>query len=715
MSEELFSPHWYRVADLRPKLHSHAEIHRHDYRGLIWYIIEDTATGCNHRFNPAAYQFIGYLDGTLTVREIYDILAKQLGDFAPTQDEIIQLMGQLYKADLIKTDVLVNIEELFERQSRLQQAKISQQFINPLSQKLPLWDPEDFLRRYLDKVSWLFNPWTGLVWIVVILFAVLQATVNWEKITRHLEINALSPYNFIILFFLYPLIKILHELAHGFATKLKGGEVHEIGINFMLFMPVPYVNVSSSSNFRDKYDRILVSSAGILVESFLAALGLFLFLSTQAGVLQNIGFNIFLIGGVSSLFFNGNPLLKYDGYYVLADAIGIPNLFQRSGQYWRYFFQRYLFGLAQAVTPATAPGETFWFVAYSICSLLYRLSILWFICVYVTDKFFSIGVILAIWLVAVQIVFPLYKAVSYVLKSPSLGKKRKRAMMASASLGVLMAGLFGFMPVPSYTLAEGVIWLPDEALIKAEHDGFINKLEVKANQSIKKGDVVLHLNDDTLEAKARVARAKLIELQSQFRAERESDLVKAEITKEEYRIAQSELEHLDTKIQAMTVKAAKSGQILLPDADDLPGQYLRHGEIIGYILDDQPPTIRMAIGQDNIGQLRERIAGIKVRLSNRPDEQLDAAILRFTPEATNKLFSPALATMGGGKIQVDPAQSKELMTLEKIFWIDLKFSPKEKRIPLGTRVFVRINHGGEPVSKQWYRRIRQAFLRQFNV
>ena len=165
----------------------------------------------------------------------------------------------------------------------------------------------------------------------------------------------------------------------------------------------------------------------------------------------------------------------------------------------------------------------------------------------------------------------------------------------------------------------------------------------------------------------------------------------------------------------MTIKAAKSGQLLIPDADDLPGQYIRHGEIIGYILDGQPPTIRMAVTQDHIGQLRERITGIKVRLSNRPDDQLDASLLRFTPEATNKLFSPALATIGGGKIQVDPSQPKEMTTLEKIFWVDLKFNPQEKQIPLGTRVFVRINHGGEPVSKQWYRRIRQAFLRQFNV
>jgi putative peptide zinc metalloprotease protein len=715
MSDNYISPHWYRAASLKPKLHGHVDIHRHDYRGLIWYIIEDTATGRNHRFNPAAYQFIGLLDGKRTVQEISDILAKQLGDFAPGQEELIQLLGQLHSADLIRTDALINTEELFERQSRLQQTKLNQQFTNPLSQKLPLWDPEDFLEKHLNKVAWLFTRRVGLVWLLVIGFSILQAAANWEKVIRHFDINALAPYNFLMLFLLYPPIKILHELGHGFATKLKGGEVHEMGVNFMLFMPVPYVNVSSSGNFRNKYDRIRVSAAGIIVETFLAGLGLLLFLGTETGILQSIGFNVFMIGGVSSLFVNGNPLLKYDGYYIFADALGIPNFYQRSGQYWRYFFQRYLFGLTQTASPATAPGETTWFITFSICSLLYRLSILWFICVYVTDKFFSIGVLLALWLVTVQVLFPIFKAISFVLRSPSLHNKRNRAAVALISLAMLTVGLLGFMPIPAYTLAEGVVWLPDEALIKAEHDGFISALQVKNNQSVNHGDVVLRLSDDGIETKVRIARAKLIELQSQYRSEQQTILVKSQIIKEEYRIAQSELEHLDTKIKAMTIKAAKGGQILLPDADDLPGRYIHHGEIIGYILDNEPPTIRMAITQDNIGQLRERIVDIKVRLSNDLGNELDASVIRLTPEATNKLFSPALATSGGGKIQVDPSKEKELTTLQKIFWVDLKFRPIDDNIPLGTRVFVRINHGSEPIFKQWYRRIRQAFLRQFNV
>lgn len=714
MSNNAFSPHWYRVAKLKPRLHSHIEIHRHEYRGLIWFILEDTHSGRHQRFNSIAYQFIGQLDGQLSVQEIFELLNKQLGDYAPSQDDILQLLGQLHQADLIQTEALVNTEELFERQARQQRSQLQQRFLNPLSQKVPLWDPEDFLNAHLPKVAWLFSRWFALIWLLVVGFALLQAGENWPQINSHFELNALAPYNFLLMFLLYPFIKILHELGHAFAMKLKGGEVHEMGINFMMFMPIPYVNVSSANHLRNKYDRMLISAAGILVESFLAAWGLLLFLVTEPGVIQDIGFNIMLTGGASSLFFNGNPLLKYDGYYILADWLGIPNLYQRASQIWRYLFQYHLYGLKQVASPASAPGETFWFIVFSLSSSSYRLILLWFVCVYLTEKFFALGVILALWMVTLQILLPLYKALRFVTSSANLGRKRNKALLITLAVAATSLGLLGFVPVPAYTMAEGVVWLPDEAQIKAEQDGFIGELQVQAHQFVQAGEVVAYLHDDALESKARVARSKVTEMESQYRAEKESNLVKAEIAKAALQVAESELDHLQKKSQSMIITTAKSGQLLLPDADDLPGRFLKHGELIGYILDDQPPTIRMAITQDNIGQFRDHIVDIKIRLANDPHREYPADIIRLAPEATNTLPSPALATSGGGRIRVNTEKADEMQTLQKIFLVDLKFAPPPN-LPIGTRAYVRINHGGEPILTQLFRRVRQVFLRQFNV
>ncbi len=715
MDDGLLSPHWYRVAKLQPKLHSHIEIHRHDYRGLIWYLLEDTTTGRNHRFNPAAYQFIGLLDGNRSVQEIFDQLGKQLEDYAPGQEEIIKLLGQLHAADLIQTEALIDTEELFERQVQQKNAKLKQRFSNPVAQKVPLWDPEEFLSNHFNKVRWLFSSWVAVVWVLLIGYSLLQASIHWTQISQHFSINALSPYNLIILFLLYPPIKFLHELGHAFSAKLEGGEVHEMGINFLMFMPIPYVNVSTSAHFRNKYKRMLVSAAGILVESFLASLGLLLFLATEPGLIQDIGFNIFIIGGISSLFFNGNPLLKYDGYYILADALGIPNLYQRSGHYWRYWFQRYLFGLQDASSPASAPGETFWFVTYSISSMLYRFAGLWFIFVVVTEKFFILGVILATWLLSLQVFLPLYKSLRFIISSPELRQTRRRAILFSTALVSLLILVIGFLPVPSYTLAEGVVWQPDEAQLKAQQEGFAGPLEVENNQRVEAGTLVLRLHDPFLEAEAKIAQAKVRELRSRYRAKRLTDIVEAGIIKESISVANSELSHILDKINSMSVTAFKSGEILLPEADDLPGRFIRQGELLGYILDKEPPTIRMAVSQDNIGQLRQRIEGISIKLASDPGRAYDAEIIRQAPEATNQLPSTALATIGGGKFILNPDSKDQLMSLQKVFLVDLSFNQTPQNILLGTRAYVRIDHGGEPLARQWFRRIRQTFLRQFNV
>ena len=715
MSDGLISPHWYRVAKLQPKLHNQVEIHRHDYRGLIWYLLENTTTGRSHRFNPAAYQFIGMMNGEHSVQEIYERICEKLDEYAPGQEEIIDLMGKLYQADLLKSGATADTEELFERQSQQRSNKLKQRFANPVALRFALWDPEDFLNRHFNKVSWIFSKWVGLAWILLMLYTVVEAAQHWPQISHHFSINALSPYNLLLLFILYPPLKFVHELGHAFSAKLEGGEVHEMGINFLLFMPVPYVNVSTATHFRSRYKRMLVSAAGILVESFFAALGLLLFLAAQPGLVQSIGFNIFLIGGISSLFFNGNPLLKYDGYYVLADWLGIPNLFQRSSQYWQYLFQRYLLGLRDAVSPASAPGEAPWFAGYSLLSLVYRLGILWFILVVVTEKFFYLGVLLAIWLISLQILRPIYKAIHYLVASPALQQKRNRVLASSLAIGIALVAIIGFMPIPAYTLDQGVVWQPDETRLRAETDGFVKDLKVENNQVVTAGTPLLSLYDPFLRSEARIARARVKELKSRYRAGRAEGNIEAGMAREELRVAESELRHTLQKASAMSVKAFKDGQLMLLEADDLPGRYLRKGDLLGYILDDEKPTVRMAVSQDHIGQLRQRVVDVKVRFASIPDQEFPARIVRQAPEATNQLPSAALATTGGGKFIVTPGKEEQMVTLEKVFLVDLKPDFQGHEIPLGTRAYVRIYHGSETLAIQWYRRLRQVFLRQLNV
>ncbi len=715
MNDGVISPLWYRVSNLKPRLHQHVVIHRQQYRGLIWYLLENTMTARSHRFNPAAYLVIGYLDGKRSVEEIYQLVSEQLDDQAPGQPEIIQLLGQLHAADLIQSDFAINTEELFERKEKHHKDRLLQRLLNPAALKVPLWDPEHFLQRHFDKVRWVFTPWMALLWVILMVYSLSQALQNWPSISQHFAINALSPYNLLLMFLLYPAIKVLHELGHAFSARLEGGEVHEMGVTFLLLMPVPYVNVSAATHFRNKYKRMLVSAAGILVESSIAALGLLLFLATEPGLVHNIGFDMFIIGGISSLFFNANPLLKYDGYYILSDAIGIPNLYQRSAQYWQYIFKHYLLGLKQLNSPVSADGEVYWFIGYSLASLIYRFSVLWFIFVLVAEKFFLLGVMLSLWLVSQQLLSPLYRALHFMLTSPGVKKHRGRAVLGSMVLVIVLVALIGFVPIPSYTLSEGVVWQPEEGLLKARHDGFVGQIKRDNGQQVQEGTTVLQLIDPFLQSKLKIAEARLSELKIQYRSRRIENPVEAGLIREELGIAESEYSYLLDKLNSMSLKANVGGTLVIPQAEDLPGRFVHQGEVLGYVVDKPASTVHMAVSQDHIGQLRQQIKDIRIRFANDTQREYSASIISQAPEATSQLPHAALSIDGGGSFIVTGDNNNPLLAMQKVFLVDLRFDPEQQNIPFGMRAYVRIDHGGEPLATQLMRRLRQIFLRQFNV
>jgi putative peptide zinc metalloprotease protein len=715
MTQSLLSSQWYRVKNLTPQLQAHCSIHRHRYRGNLWFILEDKTSGRHHRFNEAAYRFIAMLDGEHSVDQAWELINEHLGDYAPTQDEVIGLLGQLHAADLLQSNTPIDTGELFQRHRLHKNQELKQTLSNPLAQKIPLWDPDNFLNRHVTKIAWLLHWLPALFWVLLVMLAGILAAMHWQALSNQMVVNALLPYNLILLFILYPIIKSLHELGHAFATKIAGGEVHEMGINFLLFVPIPYVNVSAATHFRSKYQRMAVSAAGIAVELFLAALSLLVWLIVEPGLVRDIVFNIVLIGGVSSLFFNGNPLLKYDGYYIFADALGIPNLYQRSTRYLGYLAQRYLFGLKHSESPVYTPSEAYWFVAYSLAAFVYRLSILWLIVVFVTERYFVIGLVLAFWLIAAQIFIPLFKIAHSVASNPAIKAKRWRVMAASVGVTGFLAVLVFSAPFPAYTHAQGIVWLPEHAHLRADSPGFVASLLAKPNTPIQTGLEVAQLTDPFLKTQVDILRAKINELEANYRAEKFKDLVKAQIIREEIPAAQSELAQAEQKLQGMRVKSSQTGRLLIPDAEDLLGKFLKQGDLIGYVIGSNKPIVRTAVTQADMGKLRSGTVAVQVRLANRLDQVIPAKIIRETPEATEKLYSEALASNAGGEFILDPKHPGDLITLEKFFQVDIEFSPPESNLFIGTRAYVRFDHGSETLAKQWARRIRQLLLRQFNV
>lgn len=716
MAESLFSPSWYRVADLKPRLRRHAELHRHDYRGNVWFVLQDHASGRAHRFSPAAYRFIGLMDGRRTVRELWDTLNEQTGDSAPTQDEVIRLLGQLHAADVLICDVPPDSRELLRRYRRMEHMKWKQRLWTPLAVRFPLWDPDRFLTATLPYVRLAFTKTGFCVWLATVVVAVVVAAANWSELTDDLVDRAFAPQNLALLWLVYPVVKALHELCHGYATKVSGGEVHEIGIMFLVLVPVPYVDASAASGFRDKRRRMLVGAAGIMAELFLGAVALFIWLSVEPGAVHSVAYNVILICGISTLLFNGNPLLRFDGYYVFADAIEIPNLGTRANQHLGYLVQRHLFGSKDAESPADTPGERRWFVVYGIAALCYRAFILAVIILSIGSRFFAIGVLLAFWAIVTQIIVPFGKSMNFVFSSPRLNKNRRRAVsMSLATTAALLIVLFA-LPMPLWTRTQGIVWPPEQSQLRAGADGFVAQVLVPDGARVAQDTALIVAEDPFLNARVELLESHQRELELQLRLAQTIDQVQVAILREELAAVAGDLERAREQAEALTMRSPRAGVFIAPKRDDLPGRFVTKGQVVAYVLDPADHlTVRAAVAQDDIGLLRERIRRVDVFEAGWDARPFEAELLRAVPGGTSELPTAALGTAGGGIFPVDPRDPRGVRTLNRVFEFEVTLPARTPAQFLGNRVYVRFDHGFEPLGWQLYRALRQLLLSRFGV
>lgn len=459
----------------------------------------------------------------------------------------------------------------------------------------------------------------------------------------------------------------------------------------------------------------MVDAAGIIVELLLAAIALMVWVNVEHGIVHAIAYNVILIGSVSTLFFNGNPLLRFDGYYFLSDAIEVPNLSSRSNNYLGYLIQRYGFGIRNAKSPANTSGERFWMFSYGLASFFYRMFIVAVIALFVAEKFFIVGVLLAIWALTTMIGVPLFKRIKFLFASPSVNGHRVRAIALSISFVASLLAFIFLAPFPYATRAEGVVWPQEDSLVRAGTDGFCREILVKSNQRIRKGDPIMISEDPLLESEKRIMEARLQELEARYLSLRYTDRSKAQIQKEEIISVKKGLSRIQELESRLTIRSQTEGRLILPRSEDMKDRYLHKGELLGYVIDFPLNTVRVVVPQGNIGLVKEKTVKVEVRLAENIGKISEAKVLREVPAATEKLPSVALGFAGGGEVPVDPRDEAGTKAFDTVFQLDLVLSDKMNMERIGERVYVRFDHGKVTLAKQWYHFFRQLFLRKFSV
>ncbi len=709
------NPYWARFCQLRPALSRQVTIQPQQYRGRRWYILHNLANGRHLRLDPLAYAIVARFDGMTTLAEIHAQLQDNLEEEVLPEDDIIQVTAQLLAIDALRCELSGDVRWLFERFQNEHRLSRFKTLTNPLAIRVPLLDPDRLLSRLLPWINPLFTWQAILFWLATIAIAALVAIAYGAELTAYAGNDLLSPGNLAMMAILYPLIKAFHELGHALAVKAWGGEVHEMGVTFLVLMPVPYVDASAAWSFREKRKRMLVGAAGILVELFIAAVALMIWLAVEPGLVKQAAFNALLLASLSTLIFNANPLLRFDGYYVLQDWLEIPNLATRARRYWLFLIQRYLLGIGHARNPVTAAGEPGWFLFYGGLAFVYRLFISGAIALYLAGKYLAVGVALATWTLMTQLLMPLYRGLRFLLFHPALEYQRGKILVKAALLTGMAGG--GLMLVPvSFTInAKGIVWPPVQGQIYAAADGFLEKILAEPNTLVKKGQPLLKLNAPSLNSRIRVLKARRQELEIKKNALRFSDPVQSRIAIQELTALLAELGRLQQQAASLLVRSPTDGTFIFPQAEWRKGRFFGQGEALAYVIPTGGMIVKAVVPQSDIALVRRSGIKTQVMLAEQLGHPFAAGIARIVPAGTQRLDSRALGAAGGGEITVDMKDKSGTSASEKVFQLELALPSEVKPRRIGGHAYIRFQMGTEPLARQWLRRGRQLLLRRLSL
>jgi putative peptide zinc metalloprotease protein len=711
MTAPLVSGSWFRVASLKPSLAPGLSIVRQRVRDQVWHVLVDPGSGRQMRLNPSAYAFVARCDGRATVDSVWQQRLAQQGDAAPSQEEVLRLLAQLFHSGMLHFDSAPHLSLLFARRDEAAASR-RRAFVNPLMVRVPLFDPTRLLDRLAPLAAQLLTWRVFALWMAAVLVAALAAAVGFGPLKADAVRVMATPSCLAIAWVAYPLVKSLHELGHALVVRAFGGAVHEVGVSLLLLTPAPYVDASAANTF-PRGPRALVSAAGIMVELALAALAMLAWSLLAPGLLRDTAMVVLLICSISTLVFNANPLLRLDGYHLLCDALQLPNLSLRSQAWWAAAWRRVAGADASLPAGTLARGEAKWLILYAPASWAWRLVLLFAVVLWLGEHSWLLGMVAGFALVA----WLAGAVVRGWLRSAGAAPdaQARRRVLAFGAVGALAAGVVLFVvPAPANVVAHGVVWPPERAQLRADAGGFVEALAMRNGEPVAVGDVVLTLSDPDLVAR----HEKTVSehgglLAQQYQALLQDPARAADLDEQVGRNA-AELERVEEQLAALVVRAGSEGRVVLPREQDLPGSYARRGAMLGYVLGPgQPAHVRLVLADEDLLRVRGRVRSVEVRLAHEPWTAHAAQLASETPAATRQLPSAALGDRNGGAIAVDPADKDGVRTQRAVFVMDVAV-PGLAAGHIGSRARVKLALPPEPLGWQAVRTVRQLLLRHFS-
>lgn len=628
--------------------------------GTISYLVEDEVTGRFFRIGLAQYTFMSMLDGNRNVSTALMKTATLLRENAIDENEAASFTKWAIESGLVESETGNSAARRLEQHEQQQKMKMVS-YLNPMMMRMPLFSPDPIVSNICRFVGFLISPVGALIWISVVVFGFFHLLQNWTTFYTN-RVNSFSAADFIWIGLTWVALKLIHELAHSLVCKKFGGRVHSCGILLLLMIPMPYVDVTSSWRFDNKWKRILTSAAGMLSEIFVAAIACYIWSISSPGPLQYHAGNVIITATLHTLLFNINPLMRFDGYYMLADWLEIPNL-SSSGRSWlKGIFKWMYFGnKPQPVKETGLPGLAV--RTYGVLAMGWFFVIAIGLSLAASSLIEGFGLIVALIGCVMWVGIPLFKLTKYFLFGTDTERPNRLWFVSAMSLTALVLAIFMYTcPSPSVVSAPIVIEYEPLSIVRSNASGFAKRVHVVDGQTVKKGDLLVTLENPELEQELGSLQIDIqiskLRVNTFFNEEKIS-----QVQLEEESLASLEKKQVELKqrIADLTIVAPQDGQVLARELNTLEGQHLQPGTEILSI--GQPGNIQaVALTQQSDVEWVSSNPEAEVELliwGRHENSLIDGQISHINPRARDDLPHEAFSATTGGPLAVVPRNQVE--------------------------------------------------------
>ena len=554
-----------------------------EYQGVSYRVVKDPVALKYHRLQHEQYRVLELLDTKRSLEDIRDDLHKDFPTLRLTLSDVQNLITDLHKKGLVYSERRGQGPALLKKKKEEKKKKLLGVFKNLLYLRLPGWDPEKTLQWMYPFLKWIYRPWAVWAAVLFVVSSWLVLLVNFEVFRSKLpEFQQFFGWpNLMYLWATMGIAKIIHEFGHGLSCKHYGGECHEMGVMLLVFSPCLYCDVSDSWMLKSKWQRIIIAAAGMYIEVILSAVAIYVWWNTQPGLLHHLALNIFFVTTVTTVIFNANPLMRFDGYYMMSDFLEIPNLRPKADKLLRESFAWYCLGIESKPDPFMPETGKVWFVMFAIAAWLYRWVILFGITLFLYTMLKpydlqSIGIALAtvsIGGIFVSMFVNMYKIISAPRIEPM---SKPKIAVSLAIVGIVVAVILA-IPITWHLESPFVLEPQDVKHIYNKAPGELT-WTVEAGQSVKSGDPIARMYNEQLfdekrelESQLAIAAVEIEKYQAiqAYTGKAGAGLAVAESVKKRDSVL-NKLQQLEERLKDLTIYSPSDGIVIAPPPRPAP-------------------------------------------------------------------------------------------------------------------------------------------------